>query len=145
MLLPAEATRRLRSAVAHLAPSPAAAGNPENRVGQGPAAPSAEDQYGADEPGGYPTTPIGWEPRGAQFAIDDRRKTRVTNYSGGYETLFPHRVIGRGIGPISPLTAVAKYNDEFTYRWGDEQRTVAVTMRKHYRVSIVRCSPLSLA
>ena len=63
-----------------------------------------------------PSTPPGWEPRPGQFSIDDRRKTRVTNYSGGYEALYPHRVIGRGRGPVSPLSAAAKYNDEFTYR-----------------------------
>eukprot|EP01052_Picozoa_sp_SAG31_P009024 SAG31_NODE_466_length_15291_cov_7.540066_9_plen_434_part_00 len=80
------------------------------------------DPYGADESGGYPTTAPGWQPRPGQFAIDDRKKTRVANYSGGYEWQYPHRVI-RAAQTVSPLSA-SKYNDEFTYRWGSEMRTV---------------------
>ena len=80
------------------------------------------DPYGADEPGGYANTPAGWAPKPGQFAIDDRRKTRVSNYSGGYER-YPHRTIRAGAKTSSLSTA--KYNDDFTYRWGSERRTLA--------------------
>ena len=115
--------RRVRALSAHLLAAtrcPTAAGTDE------------EDLYGADEPGGYPATPRGWQPRPGQFAIDDRRKTRVVNYSGGYERQYPHRIIqAGGPGSVSSLSAAPKYNAEFTYRWGSEHRTVEEFARSY--------------
>jgi hypothetical protein len=109
--------RRVRALSAHLLPNHTSAAGPEVA--------RAVDPYGADEPGGYPTTPRGWQPRSDQFAIDDRRKTRVDNYSGGYENQYPHHIIQAGqADSVSSLSAAPKYNDEFTYRWGSEDRTV---------------------
>ena len=64
-----------------------------------------EDLCGGDERSGYPRTPTGWQPRAGQFAIDDRHKTRVANYSGGYEDQYPLRTIrgAAGTGSVSLL------------------------------------------
>jgi hypothetical protein len=119
----ARVLRRVRSLSAHLARPLECSTQAATAAGSSPSPTS--DDYGADEPGGYKHTPEGWEPRPGQFAIDDRKKTRVVNYSGGYELQYPHRVIrAGGAEHVSPLSAAAKYNDEFTYRWGSEQRTV---------------------
>ena len=52
---------------------------------------------------GYPATPSDYvNKQGSK--MDERRAYRVDNYSGGFEKIFPHRVIRSG-DLVSPMSA----------------------------------------
>ena len=72
MLLPGSRLRRLRALARQTGSSV---------VHQAVADAEPQEDWGEGE--GYPVTEPGWQPKPGQFAIDDRRKTRVGNYSGG--------------------------------------------------------------
>jgi hypothetical protein len=81
----------------------AALGVPTARAVQG-------DKWGADA--GYPT---GWSD-----GFSTGTTTRVGNYSGGYESMFPHRVIS---APAASLALQESLVPGFTYRWGFARKT----------------------
>lgn len=70
----------------------------------------AADKWGADQ--GYPT---GW---GGQFSR--LPEYRVGNYSGGFERMLPHKLIGASSSPSRLDVQPVK---DFKYRWGLFSRT----------------------
>lgn len=74
------------------------------------------DKWGANA--GYPT--------GLSDGFSTGTRTRVGNYSGGYEFMFPHRVIS---APTAILTFQESLVPSFTYRWGHVRKTPAEYMQ----------------
>jgi len=72
------------------------------------------DRWGQSQ--GYPT---GWGPQGETPRFEAYTAYRVGNYSGGFERMFPHRVIARSLQPkpwnVAPVPV--------SYRWGLFGRT----------------------
>ena len=51
---------------------------------------------------------------------DDRKFTRVSNYSGGYENVFPYNTIEPSMQPFQFDAGVPIYQETFKYRYGRE-------------------------
>jgi CubicO group peptidase (beta-lactamase class C family) len=75
------------------------------------------DPWGVDA--GYPT---GWSE-----GFNRGTRTRVGNYSGGYESMFPHHVIA---APATALPLDTALLPDFKYRWGLFSRTPADYMQR---------------
>jgi hypothetical protein len=70
---------------------------------------------------GYPATPVDHVRTGE--GLDDRRKFRVGNYSGGYDRLFPFHTIKAAAGSApSQLSVGATHQQGFSYAWGSAQK-----------------------
>ena len=67
----------------------------------------------------YPTSPGYRSKIGA--LLDERKHTRVGNYSGGYESVFPHHVVEPSSRPLVFRNELPTYQDTFTYRYGKEK------------------------
>jgi Beta-lactamase len=74
------------------------------------------DKWGADA--GYPT---GWSD-----GFNTGTTTRVGNYSGGFESMFPYRVMS---APTAMLALQESLVPDFMYRWGFEKKTPAEYMQ----------------
>ena len=72
------------------------------------------DPWGAAK--GYPT---GWGPSGQMPRWEAYTEYRVGNFSGGYETMFRHRVIEPG-STVAPLAASPQ---SISYSWRGQRRT----------------------